>query len=133
MPHLRLHHVSLPVRDLARAAAFYEGALGLERLERPGFGFTGLWYACGDGQLHLIVNPEGSYRSGPVTGQDAHFALATADFDGALSRLEAVGYSAETAPDDPRHLRVKRDSDAGFAQVFLMDPDGHLVEINRAP
>lgn len=82
--------------------------------------------------MHLIVNPEGTYRNGPVTGRDIHFALSTKDFDGFIARLTAAGYSEDAAPDDPKRLRVSRDSDAGFAQVFLMDPDGHLVEINRA-
>lgn len=132
MTQLSLHHVSLPVRDLARSAEFYDRALGLPRLERPGFRFDGIWYGCGDGQLHLITNPEGTYRNGPVTGGDVHFALSTTDFDGALTRLEKAGYRQDAAPDDPMLLSVRRDSDAGFAQAFLMDPDGHLVEINRA-
>lgn len=132
MTQLSLHHVSLPVRDLERSAEFYDRALGLPRLARPGFGFDGLWYGCGDGQLHLILNPGGTYRQGAVTGGDVHFALSTTDFDGVLAGLTAAGYSEDAAADDPRHLRVKRDSDAGFAQMFLMDPDGHLVEINRA-
>ncbi|WP_323769585.1 VOC family protein [Antarctobacter sp.] len=132
MTQLSLHHISLPVRDLARSAEFYDNALGLPRLDRPGFGFDGVWYGCGDGQLHLIVNPDGTYRSGPVTGGDVHFALSTDDFDGVLARLAEAGYSEDAAADAPTHLRVRRDSDAGFAQAFLMDPDGHLVEINRA-
>ncbi|MBT54242.1 MAG: lactoylglutathione lyase [Mameliella sp.] len=132
MTQLSLHHISLPVRDLARSAEFYDYTLGLPRLPRPEFGFDGLWYGCGDGQLHLIVNPEGTYRNGPVTGRDIHFALSTKDFDGFIARLTAAGYSEDAAPDDPKRLRVSRDSDAGFAQIFLMDPDGHLVEINRA-
>jgi len=132
MPQLGLHHVSIPVRDLAVSAEFYGQALGLARLPRLGIGPDGLWYACGAGQLHLIVNSEGSYRSAPVSGRDSHFALATDDFDGVLKQLVAFGYDESAAPDDPKHLRVNRDSGVGFAQAFLMDPDGHVVEINRA-
>jgi catechol 2,3-dioxygenase-like lactoylglutathione lyase family enzyme len=36
-----LHHVALPVSDLARAAKFYREVLGLEELERPHFSFAG--------------------------------------------------------------------------------------------
>lgn len=132
MPQFSLHHVSLPVRDLDVSAAFYDQALGLPRLPRPDFGFAGVWYACGAGQLHLIVNANGSYRAAPLSTGDSHFALATDDFDGALDRLTAQGYSETAADDHPRRLRVKRDSAVGFAQAFLMDPDGHVVEINLA-
>lgn len=132
MPKLSLHHASLPVRDLETSAAFYEGALGLSRLPRPGFDFSGLWYACGDGQLHLIVNPKGSFRTAPLSTEDGHFALATDDFDAVLARLVANGYDETAADDDPKRLRVKRNSAVGFAQAFLMDPDGHIIEINLA-
>lgn len=132
MNSLSLHHVSLPVRDLARSARFYGTVLGLPRLDRPGFDFEGRWYSCGAGQLHLIVNPMGTYRDGPVTGGDGHFAMSTHDLDGMIAHLNQHGYRADTKQSDPCHLRIKRDSDAGFAQIFLMDPDGHLVEINRA-
>jgi glyoxylase I family protein len=132
MSQFALHHVSLPVRDLAVSAAFYDDVLGLPRLPRPGFDFTGLWYACGAGQLHLIVNAKGSFRAAPLSTRDAHYALSTDDFDAVIDGLTAHGYSETAAEDDPKRLRVKRDSVVAFAQAFLMDPDGHIIEINRA-
>ena len=33
-----VHHVSFAASDLERSMAFYEGLLGLERIDRPGIG-----------------------------------------------------------------------------------------------
>ncbi len=48
------HHYTLLVRDLDRAAAFYEGVLGMVRKARPNFSSRGIWYAIGPMELHLI-------------------------------------------------------------------------------
>lgn len=123
-----LHHVSIPVRDLDRSLAFYRDLLGLTELARPDFGFAGAWLAAGPSTLHLIVNPAGTYRppQGPDS-RDIHVALAVEDFGEALARLEAAGYG--TAADRP--IKVSRHSRAGFPQIFLADPDGHVVELNQ--
>ena len=36
-----LHHVSLPVRDVARSVGFYRDVLGLTQIPRPDFDFKG--------------------------------------------------------------------------------------------
>src|SRR4030095_2371220 len=59
-----LHHVSLPIRDLAVAKAFYSGILELAEIERPAFNFPGAWYAVGDRVLHLIVEEKSTFRTG---------------------------------------------------------------------
>ena len=39
-----IHHVSLPVSDLARSVAFYRGVLGLRHIDRPGSTSKGAWF-----------------------------------------------------------------------------------------
>lgn len=127
-----LHHVSIPCRDLERSAAFYEGVLGLRRLDRPGFNFDGVWYALGDRQLHLILNKDAPFVENPIIQlKGAHFALATADFDGTIARLEAHGYSGDRAEGDPMQLRIVGTARVGFNQLFLLDPDLNTIEINE--
>ncbi|MCU9847754.1 VOC family protein [Defluviimonas sp. WL0024] len=134
MPTLALHHVSIPCRDLARSAAFYEEVFGFDRLERPSFHIAGVWLGCGTQQIHLIDNAQGSFRDTPdISIADTHFAFRTDDFDGALASLTARGFSATAPEGDPRRLLVLRDGPAGFAQLYLLDPDLHIVEINAAP
>ena len=134
MPQLMLHHVSIVVTDLARSLAFYRDLFDLEQIERPPFPVPGAWFACGSLQIHLIVNPAGTFRHNPrVDTADWHFAFRTDDFEAAVSRLIAKGFRENGNEDDPKRLHVVRKSVAGFPQLYLLDPDRNIIEINGAP
>jgi glyoxylase I family protein len=125
-----LHHVSLPVADLGRAKAFYGGLLGLRELARPNFPFQGAWYEIGDRCLHLTVAAEPTFRLGkPVNTQDIHLALRVASYAETIAHLHVAGYTPDAA-DELRQTREQPDGPAGFPQVFLMDPDRHVLELN---
>ena len=51
-----IHHVTLLVQDGAKAAWFYGEVLGFAQKPRPAFNFPGLFYPCGDQELHLIIS-----------------------------------------------------------------------------
>jgi glyoxylase I family protein len=127
-----LHHVSLPVSDLERARHFYSEVLGLRETTRPPFDFPGAWYAVGERTLHLIVGDDQTFRRGKsVDSRDAHFAIRVTSFRQALAHLEAKGYRA--GHQDPLFaLRINIQSTAGFPQIYVMDPDRNVVEINAA-
>jgi glyoxylase I family protein len=109
-----IHHVSVNVDDVGKAAAFYVDVLGLRRRDdRPDFGFDGAWLDCGAQQVHLI---EGAVPEG--LGQ--HFAFAVADLDGVVAQLRADGVEVT----DPRPVGPGR-------QAFLHDPSGNMVELNE--
>jgi len=135
MPQLTLHHVSIVMTDLARSIAFYRDIFDLEQIERPPFPGPGAWFACGGRlQIHLIANPAGTFRHNPrVDKSDCHFAFRTDDFEAAVSRLIAKGFHEDGGEDDPKHLHVVRKGVAGFPQVYLLDPDRNIIEINGAP
>lgn len=133
MPSLRLHHVSIIVRDLDRALGFYRDILGLAPLPRPDFPVRGAWLACGDRQIHLVVHDGETFRrSDTVDNNDGHFAMTTDDFEGVVALLTAHGFSEHLPDGDPRRLLVKRTGPAGFAQLYALDPDRNIVEINTA-
>jgi glyoxylase I family protein len=118
-----LHHVTVPVRDLERSRRFYGDLLGLEELERPPFDFPGAWYSLGDGQLHLIADGGGTFREDDrVEPRDLHFAIRVERFDEAVELLRSDGVA----------LKVDRHSVTGFPQLYLVDPDGHVIEVNAA-
>ena len=110
-----LDHASICVRDVARSRGFYEGTLGLTPVERPEFGFPGMWYGLGEGQLHLIQ------REGPTAATidptSPHFAIRVDDLDAVRRQLEQAGVEI---------------LDFGGQQLWVRDPDGNTVEL-RGP
>jgi catechol 2,3-dioxygenase-like lactoylglutathione lyase family enzyme len=116
-----LNHVALSARDLELSARFYERLLGCARLPAPDVGFPTLWLSLGDRQLHLFE------RETPVPALH-HFAVAVDDFAEACRRAEALG-AFDGAPYGREAYRLPD----GTAQLFLRDPDGHLIEIDGVP
>ena len=133
MAQLVLHHVNVIVTDLLRSLDFYQKLFGLTTIERPPFKNAGAWLACGALQVHLSLYPPGSFRTGNVDGADCHFAFRTEDFDGALATLISNGFREDATQDDPMRVMVRRNGPAGFPQLFLLDPDRNIIEINGAP
>jgi catechol 2,3-dioxygenase-like lactoylglutathione lyase family enzyme len=116
-----LNHVALHVADVARSCAFYEQMLGLERIPRPAFRFPGAWYRLGRAQeLHLIGERGEAVHS---HHRGNHFALLTDDMDAWERRLQSQG-----CPYLPRRTRPD-----GAFQIYVTDPDGHVIEICTRP
>ena len=120
MGHRTLDHASICVSDVTRSRRFYEGVLGLTPAERPDFPFPGMWYALGEGQLHLIQR-EHSHREGgstpTINATDPHFAIQVDDLDALRRRIEAAGLEMLAFGGD---------------QLWVLDPDGNTVEL-RVP
>ena len=111
-----MQHVALEVGDLDAARTFYLEVLGLTELERPDFGFPGLWLGLPDGRaVHLI---EGQRE--PHTGH--HFALQVDDADAAVAALRSHGIEVR----DP-----KESAPGSGRQTFFTDPSGNLIELNQ--
>ena len=131
---LSLHHVSVPTRSLAQAKKFYVEVLGLREITRPPFSSTGSWLAIGPLQIHLNVHEAANFRDGlGVDNDDIHFAMRVEDFESAVSHMERHGFGEALPNDDPKRIILKRTGLAGFPQMFLMDPDRNIIEINTAP
>lgn len=118
-----LDHVTIVVRDLAATRRFYVDVLGMQEVARPAFTFAGQWFQAGATQIHTILEFEGSGRAGSGAGQNSrghHFAFEVADATACYQRLTELGV-AVVSPPKPRP--------DGATQVFVQDPDGHLVEL----
>lgn len=127
-----IHHVSLNVVDLERSRRFYRDILGLEEISRPPFSFPGAWFIVGGGQqLHLIVHPGATFRGAKgVDTRDNHFAVRVDDYQETLDFLRAYGYREDAGELDPLKMRTQPHATAGFPQIYICDPDRHVIEIN---
>ena len=87
------HHMSFPVKDLARSREFYEGVLGLRTIPRPDLGaIAGVWYAAGACEVHLIETPAGVDPGTPPSRLNPlarHAAFAVESYDDTLAHLQA--------------------------------------------
>ena len=133
MVTVTLHHVAVIVTDLDRSAAFYQQLFGLKPIARPPFPIPGMWLGVGDLAVHLTVYPAGNFRQRPVDNDDIHFAFNTRDFEGFVAHAKTMGFVEDGAADDPMRMIVKRQGMAGFPQVYLIDPDHNIIEVNGAP
>lgn len=116
MKILQLNHVALHVANLEASEKFYGELLGLPRMPRPAFNFPGTWYRIGvDQELHLIAR-EPEVLSIP---RERHFAMAIDDATAWKTRLQQAGVEFQGPKPRPD----------GALQIFLRDPDGHVVEL----
>ncbi len=125
-----IDHVTLVVRDVEASRKFYVGLLGMEEVPRPAFTFGGAWFRAGSTLIHLIEQHELSGPAGyPVevlvrSSRNHHFAFEVDDACAAAQRLKELGI--------PLLDDAKRRPD-GAIQVFLTDPDYHVVELCSSP
>ncbi len=112
-------HTTFLTTDLPKARAFYEGILGLRpNLKRPAMGYDGMWYdVAANQQIHLMLlpNPEFGLQRPAHGGRDRHVALAVADFEKLIKRLNQAGVAYTL-------------SQSGRRALFCRDPDGNALE-----
>ena len=126
-----LHHVSIVSKNLQDAGKFYAEVLGLEEVQRPDFPIAGKWFRFGTVEVHLIDRPDGTFRTmRMIDPNDVHFAVRVPDFEVEITRLKSLGYHEDDNKSEDKRLRINRHGKAGYPQVYLIDPDNHVIEIN---
>lgn len=126
----QIDHVTLVVRDLDASRRFYVDRLGMVEVPRPAFDFAGLWFRAGETLIHLILESDRSGPAGvnengrPKSTRAHHLAFAVGDAAAAAGELEAAGVSFVSKP------KLRPD---GAVQTFVLDPDGHVIELCSVP
>jgi len=120
-----LDHVTIGVRDLARAQAFYDRALkplGLARLFADGADFAG--YGAGRRAAFWIGR-----RAGVAAA--VHVAFAARD-RATVDAFHEAALAAGGRDNGPPGLRPRYHAD--YYGAFVLDPDGHNIEaVCRGP
>jgi catechol 2,3-dioxygenase-like lactoylglutathione lyase family enzyme len=119
-------HVTIICSDLEATRRFYVDVLGMTEVARPAFKFPGLWFQLGNVQIHATQgSPEAGNagwgdRGNKVVSRGHHFAFTVDDVSAALETVQARGVQIASP------LQQRPD---GFKQLYLYDPDGHVVEL----
>ena len=123
-----LDHVNIITGDLDGTCTFYAELLDLDRRDAAATltPQEAQWMHDREGRAILHINSldcprryDRDVRSVP-TGSIHHIALRCEDFDGMIARLEARGA-------DYQQGAAKT---SGLRQIFTMDPNGVLLELN---
>ena len=122
-----LHHISLGVRDLERAGAFYDATLAALGYRRVFEDDTAIGYGLVDDEDLLCLKLRDDARA---PGAGFHLAFA------ASSRAQVNAfYSAALASGGSGNGEAGLRSEYGdrYYAAFAIDPDGHRIEavINR--
>jgi catechol 2,3-dioxygenase-like lactoylglutathione lyase family enzyme len=89
-----------------------------------------LWFQAGATQIHLILEYAGSSPAGNLlpesqrSSRSQHLAFLVDDATAVMPQLEKLGVKVLSGP-KPRP--------DGYVQVFVTDPDGHVVELCSPP
>jgi predicted enzyme related to lactoylglutathione lyase len=105
----------IPVTDMKRARAFYEGALGLKPASESGE----VWieYAIGDDTL-AIGSVGDQWKPSP---DGTSVAIEVDDFEGAIKDLKAAGAKFDTENVESPVCRM----------AVVQDPDGNKIIIHK--
>ena len=119
-------HITIIVADLEATRKFYVDLLGMAESPRPDFQFPGAWFGIGNFQIHATLASDLAGHAGwgdrqvKKTSRGHHFAFEVANLTAAFEEVKRlaieVGDGPKTRPD-------------GVRQLYILDPDRHVVEL----
>jgi len=122
---LHLEHLNLVVNDIPQTLSFYQAAFPHWAVRGGGqndwYGKPRSWAHFGDDYQYLAFNDNGVGENRDLKGHQvglAHFAFATNDIKGVITRLQEAGF--EIAVDGAEDIYRKN--------VYFIDPNGYEVE-----
>ncbi len=118
----KIGFVGIPVTDLKRARAFYEGVLGLEV---SGEMMGGNWIEYGIGGDTLAITNAGGDEWRP-SDQGTGVALEVEDFEAAIKKLKVavIRFAAEPFESPCCHMAVVQDPDGNKLVIHKLKPEG---------
>jgi predicted enzyme related to lactoylglutathione lyase len=116
----RIAFVGVPVTDMSRARAFYEGVLDLKAAEEM-MGGEWIEYDLGEGTL-AIANVGEHWRP---ADQGTSIALEVEDFEAAMNKLKVamIPFAAEPFETPCCHMAVVQDPDGNKIIIHKLKPE----------
>jgi predicted enzyme related to lactoylglutathione lyase len=123
----KLRHFAICVRDLEKAATFYEQAFGLARVGREDLEIgSGIYLSDGVVNLALL-----SYKNDASAGRanatqfsgPHHFGFVVDDLEAAQSRIEAAGGTF--------FFKLGDDAERSNFELKFKDPEGIIFDISK--
>ena len=122
---LHLEHLNLVVNDIPQTLSFYQAAFPHWTIRGGGqndwYGKPRSWVHFGDDYQYLAFNDNGVGENRDLKGHQvglAHFAFATNDIKGVITRLQEAGFE----------IAVDGAEDKYRENVYFIDPNGYEVE-----
>ena len=122
---LHLEHLNLVVNDIPQTLSFYQAAFPHWAVRGGGqndwYGKSRSWVHFGDDYQYLAFNDNGVGENRDLKGHQvglAHFAFATNDIKGVITRLQETGFE----------IAVDGAEDKYRENVYFIDPNGYEVE-----
>lgn len=116
-----IDHVALAVRDVERAAKWYQDVLGLLRMHEDTWGSFPAMVGAGGTSLALFPvqgdDPGDPPGKNVITMRHIAFRVDRANFEKAKSDLRHRGIEIESQDHEIAH------------SIYFRDPDGHEIEI----
>jgi len=121
------HHVALRASDFEATLRFYQDGLGFVRAYGWGAGDSrAAMLDTGDGNyLEVFAGGKRPPGTEPAEGALLHFALRTADVDGAYTRALAAGARSQIEPKD---VTIAGEYPVPVRLAFVKGPDGEVIE-----
>jgi glyoxylase I family protein len=113
---LRIHHIALRTRDLARLESFYAALLGLQVTRRHG-DFS-VWLSSGEATVMIERATESEPPIPPGSMEILAFAIDAKDREATIARL--------------REASVAIEAESPFT-LYFRDPDGRRVGLSHFP
>lgn len=119
-------HITLIVSDVEVSRRFYVDQLGFENVNRPAFDFPGAWFKLGTTMIHVTMQSNLAGQAGwgergvGSVSRGHHFAYVTNDFEQAVAAIKRLGIRIAAGP---------QSRPDGAQQVYIYDPDEHVIEI----
>lgn len=123
----RLRHFAVVVKDLQKAAQFYEGVFGLRRVGEETLDFASAVYLT-DGVINLaLLNYKGERGSGLKNAKDFvgahHFGFQVDDLVETQKKIEAMGGQF--------FFDLGSDAEKENFERKFKDPDGIIFDISK--